>query len=101
MGYRGEDVSRTPADWGQQAPRQSSPGVGQGNAGSWVDGAQGYGNDDYDDYASDGTGNGYQRGDGYAPRPGGSGSYPALPDGRDGYQGRDAGNGRRPCRRQP
>ena len=33
MGYRGEDVSRTPADWGQQAPGQSSPGTGQGNAG--------------------------------------------------------------------
>ena len=53
MGYRGEDVSRTPADWGQQAPGQSSPGTGQGNAGSWVDEAQGYGNGDYDDYASD------------------------------------------------
>ena len=49
MGYRGEDVSRTPADWGHQ---ESSPGMGQGNAGSWVDEAQGYGNGDYDGYAS-------------------------------------------------
>ena len=150
MGYRGEDVSRTPADWGHRA--------------------QGYGNDGYDDYASDGTGYGHQGGDGYggypqqpeqgqhgqadpygsepaygAPagygQPGGygyqpedpygeqggfgqaepgygppgggqgyqppsdgygqsggyparhaSGAYPALPDGSDGYQGRDAGN---------
>jgi hypothetical protein len=53
MGYRGEDVSRT----------------GQGNAGSWAAGAQGYGNEDYDDYASDGTGHGYQQGDGYAGYP--------------------------------
>jgi len=45
MGYRGEDVSRTPADWGHQ---QSSPGTGQGNAGSWIDEASGYGNGDYD-----------------------------------------------------
>ena len=66
MGYRGEDVSRTPADWGHQ---QSSPGVGQGNAGSWVDGAQGYGNGDYDDYASDGSGYSYQPGDGYGGSP--------------------------------
>jgi hypothetical protein len=143
MGYRGEDVSRT---------------------------AQGYGNDGYDDYASDGAGYGHQGGDGYGgypqpeqgqyghdayspqapyPGPGGydqpadygyqgpdapygqpghfgqpepgyagpggagpgyqspsdgygrpdgyparhaSGAYPALPDGSDGYQGRDAGN---------
>jgi hypothetical protein len=69
MGYRGEDVSRTPADWGQQAPRQSSPGTGQGNAGSWVDEAQGYGNGDYDDYASDRPGYGYQGGDGYGGYP--------------------------------
>ena len=160
MGYRGEDVSRTPADWGHQ---QSSPGTGQGNAGSWVDEAAGYGNGDYDDYASDGAGYGYQTGDGhggypqqehgqysqgdpygsqppyaepggydqpggygqpadygyrqpeagYGPPGGGSagyqapadgygrpdgygprhsGSYPAVPDGGDGYQGRDAGN---------
>ena len=66
MGYRGEDVSRTPADWGHQ---QSSPGTGQGNAGSWVDEAQGYGNGDYDDYASDGSGYGYQPGDGYGGYP--------------------------------
>ena len=66
MGYRGEDVSRTPADWGHQ---QSSPGMGQGNAGSWVDEAQGYGNGDYDDYASDGSGYGYQPGDGYGGYP--------------------------------
>ncbi len=71
MGYRGEDVSRTPANWAHQAPGQSSPGDGQGGAGSWVDGSQGYGNDDYDDYASDGAGHGYQGGDGYGgyPRP--------------------------------
>ena len=69
MGYRGEDVSRTPADWGQQAPRQSSPGTGQGNAGSWADEAQGYGNGDYDDYASDRSGYGYQGGDGYGGYP--------------------------------
>jgi Mucin-like len=80
MGYRGEDVSRTPADWGHQAPRQSSPGTGQGNAGSWVDGAQGYGNDDYDNYASDGTGYGDQRGDGYGGYPQqGQGQY-SQPD---------------------
>ena len=66
MGYRGEDVSRTPADWGHQ---QSSPGTGQGNAGSWIDEAAGYGNGDYDDYASDGSGYGYQPGDGYAGHP--------------------------------
>jgi hypothetical protein len=53
MGYRGEDVSRT----------------GQGNAGSWAAGASGYGNEDYDDYASDGTGHGYQQGDGYGGYP--------------------------------
>ena len=69
MGYRGEDVSRTPADWGHQAPRQSSPGTGQGNAGSWVDEAQGYGNGDYDGYVSDGSGYGYQGGDGYGGYP--------------------------------
>jgi hypothetical protein len=165
MGYRGEDVSRTPANWAHQAPGQSSPGVGQGGTGSWVDGSQGYGNDGYDDYASDGAGYGYQGGDGYGgypqpeqgqygqrdayspqapyagpggydqpadygyqgpedpygqqgqfgqPEPGyggpggggagyqapsdgyparhASGAYPALPDGSDGYQGRDAGN---------
>ena len=79
MGYRGEDVSRTPADWGQQAPRQSSPGTGQGNAGSWVDEAQGYGNDDYDDYASDGSGYGYQSGDGY-------GGYPQQEQGQHGQR---------------
>jgi hypothetical protein len=82
MGYRGEDVSRTPADWGQQAPGQSSPGTGQGNAGSWVDEAQGYGNGDYDDYASDRPGYGYQGGDGY-------GGYPQQEQGpnsqRDAY----------------
>ena len=66
MGYRGEDVSRAPADWGHQ---QSSPGMGQGNAGSWIDEASGYGNGDYDDYASDGSGYGYQPGDGYAGHP--------------------------------
>jgi len=44
MGYRGEDVSRRP----------------------WVDGAEGYGNDDY---ASDGSGYGYQGGDGYGGYP--------------------------------
>jgi hypothetical protein len=83
MGYRGEDVSRTPADWGQQAPRQSSPGVGQGNAGSWVDGqpAPGYGNGDYDGYAPDGSGYGYQGGDGY-------GGYPQQEQGP--YGGHDA-----------
>jgi hypothetical protein len=69
MGYRGEDVSRTPADWGQQAPGQSSPGTGQGNAGSWVDEAQGYGNGDHDGYASDDSGYGYQGGDGYGGYP--------------------------------
>ena len=82
MGYRGEDVSRTPADWGHQAPGQSSPAMGQGNAGSWVDEAQGYGNGEYDDYASDGSGYGYQRGDGY-------GGYPQQEQGprsqRDAY----------------
>jgi hypothetical protein len=77
MGYRGEDVSRTPADWGHQAPRQSSPAMGQGSAGSWADGAQGYGNGEYDDYASDGTGYGYQRGDGY-------GGYPQQEQGQYG-----------------
>jgi hypothetical protein len=145
MGYRGEDVSRTPANWAHQAPGQSSPGAGQGGTGSWVDGSQGYGNDGYDDYASDGAGYGYQGGDGDGgypqpadygyqgqedpygqqghfgqPEPGygapggagqgyqapsdgygqpgayparhASGAYPALPDGSDGYQGRDAGN---------
>jgi len=155
-----------PADWAHQAPGQSSPGMGQGGAGSWADGEQGYGNDGYDDYAPDGTGYGYQGGDGYGsypqqeqgqygqhdaynpapvgydqpgdygyqqpedpygqrgqlgqPEPGygatggadqgyqapgdgygqpsgyparhASGAYPALPDGPDGYQGRDAGN---------
>ena len=65
MGYRGEDVSRTPADWGHQ---QSSPGMGQGNAGSWADEAAGYGNG-YDDYASDGSGYGHQAGDGYGGYP--------------------------------
>jgi hypothetical protein len=79
MGYRGEDVSRTPADWGQQAPRQSSPGTGQGNAGSWVDEAQGYG--DYDDYASDRSGYGQQGGDGY-------GGYPQQEQGQ--HSQRDA-----------
>ena len=78
MGYRGEDVSRTPADWGQQAPGQSPPGTGQGNAGSWVDEAQGYGNDDY---ASDRSGYGYQGGDGY-------GGYPQQEQGQ--YSQRDA-----------
>jgi hypothetical protein len=43
--------------------------MGQGNAGPWVDEAQGYGNGDYDDYASDGSGYGYQRGDGYSGYP--------------------------------
>ncbi len=76
MGYRGEDASRTPANWGHQPPRQSSPGAGQGNAGSWVDGTQqGYGNDDYDDYASGGVGYGYENGDGY-------GGYPQQEAGR-------------------
>jgi hypothetical protein len=74
MGYRGEDVSRTPADWGHQ---QSSPGTGQGNAGSWGDEAQGYGNGDYDDYASDGSGYGYQPG-------GGHGGYPQPEQGQYG-----------------
>jgi hypothetical protein len=171
MGYRGEDGSRTPADWAHQSAGQSSPGIAQGGAGSWVDGAQGYGNDGYDGYASDSAGYGYQGGDGYGgypeqekgqygqrdayspqppyagpggydqpadygyqgpddpygqqghfaqPEPGyagpggaspgyqapgdgygrpdgyparhASGAYPALPDGSDGYQGRDAGN---------
>ena len=76
MGYRGEDASRTPANWGHQPPRQSSPGSGQGNAGSWVDGTQqGYGNDDYDDYASGGAGYGYENGGGY-------GGYPQQEAGR-------------------
>ena len=77
MGYRGEDVSRTPADWGHQ---QSSPGMGQGSAGSWVDEAQGYGNGDYDGYASDASGYGYQPGDGY-------GGYPQQEQGE--YSQRD------------
>ena len=81
MGYRGEDVSRTPANWAHQAPGQSSPGVGQGGTGSWVDGSQGYGNDGYDDYASDGAGYGYQGGDGY-------GGYPQPEQGQ--YGQRDA-----------
>ena len=76
MGYRGEDASRTPANWGHQPPRQSSPGAGQGNAGSWVDGTQqGYGNDDYDDYASGSGGYGYENGGGY-------GGYPQPEPGR-------------------
>ena len=77
MGYRGEDASRTPANWGHQPPRQSSPGTtGQGNAGSWIDGAQGYGNDDYDDYASGGgVGYGYENGDS-------QGAYPRQELGR-------------------
>ena len=79
MGYRGEDVSRTPANWAHQAPGQSSPGQGQGSAGSWVDGSQGYGNDGYDDYASDGTGYGYQGGDGY-------GGYPQPEQGQHGQR---------------
>jgi hypothetical protein len=79
MGYRGEDVSRTPADWGHQ---QSSPGMGQGNAGSWVDEAQGYGNGDYDDYASDGSGHSYQPGDGY-------GGYPQQGQGQGQYSQQD------------
>jgi len=79
MGYRGEDVSRTPADWGHQ---QSSPGTGQGNAGSWVDEAQGYGNGDYDDYASDGSGHSYQSGDGY-------GGYPQQAQGQGQYSQHD------------
>jgi hypothetical protein len=67
MGYRGEDASRAPANWGQQLPRPSSPGSGQGDAGSWIDGTQqGYGHDDYDAYAS-GGGYGYEGG-GY-PQP--------------------------------
>jgi hypothetical protein len=75
MGYRGEDASRTPANWGDQPPRQSSPGSGQGNAGAWFDGTQqGYGND-YDDYASGGAGYGYESGDGYGGYPPG----PAAP----------------------
>jgi hypothetical protein len=70
MGYRGEDASRTPANRGHQPPRQSSPGSAQGNAGSWIDGTQqGYGNDDYDDYASDGVGYGYESGVGYGGYP--------------------------------
>ena len=81
MAYRGEDVSRTPAEWGHQAPRQSPPGVGQGSAGSWADGAQGYGNGDYGDYASDGSGYDYQSGDGY-------GGYPRQEQGQ--YGQRDA-----------
>jgi len=81
MGYRGEDVSRTPADWGQQAPSQSSPGTGQGNAGSWADEAQGYGNGDYDGYASDGSGYGYYQGGGY-------GGYPQQEQGQ--HSQRDA-----------
>jgi hypothetical protein len=70
MGYRGEDASRTPANWGHQPPRQSSPGSGQGDAGAWVDGTQqGYGNDDYDSYASGGAGYGYENGAGYGGYP--------------------------------
>ena len=65
-----------PRTGGTQAPRQSPPGVGQGNAGSWADGAQasGYGNGDY---ASDGSGYGYQGGDGY-------GGYPQQEQGQYG-----------------
>jgi hypothetical protein len=112
MGYRGEDASRTPANWGQQPPRQSSPGSGQGDAGAWIDGTQqGYGNENYDDYAPGGVGYGYENGGGYGgyPQPdpaggpeaqygqhdpygsqapyGGSGSYdqPAGYDGPAGY----------------
>jgi hypothetical protein len=70
MGYRGEDASRTPANWGQQPPRQSSPGSGQGDAGAWIDGTQqGYGSDDYDDYASGGAGYGYENGGAYGGYP--------------------------------
>jgi hypothetical protein len=70
MGYRGEDASRTPANWGQQPPRQSSPGSGEGNADAWIDGPQqGYGNDDYDDYASGGVGYGYENGGNYGGYP--------------------------------
>ena len=76
MAYRGEDASRTPANRGHQPPRQSSPGSGQGNAGSWIDGTQqGYGNDDYDDYASGGVGYGYENGGSY-------GGYPQQDPGR-------------------
>ncbi len=57
--------------------------MGRGNAGSWVDEAQGYGNDDFDDYASDGTGYGYQRGNGY-------GGYPQPEQGQGQYGQQDA-----------
>jgi hypothetical protein len=63
MGYRGEDTSRTPPNWGREPSRQSSPVSGQGNAGSWTDGTQD--NDDYDDYASGGVGYGQQSGGSY------------------------------------
>jgi hypothetical protein len=80
MGYRGEDASRTPANWGQQPPRASSPGNGQGSAGSWTDGTQGYGNDDYDDFAPGGDGSyGHESSDGYGGAPGyGYGQQPGY-----------------------
>ena len=66
MGYRGEDASRTPANWGQP-PRQPSPGAGQDNTGAWFDGPQQ--GDDYDDYASGGVGYGYEGGGSYGGYP--------------------------------
>ena len=82
MGYRGEDASRTPANWGRQPSRPSSPG--QGNAGSWVDGTQqGYGQDDYDGYASGGVGYGYQSDGGFGGYPQqGPGHGPEAPYGQ-------------------
>ncbi len=98
MGYRGEDASRTPpANWGQQPPRPSSPGSGEGSAGSWIDGTQqGYGNDDYDGYASGSVGYGYESGGSYAgypqqdpgPGPGAQGPQAQGPDAQ--YSQRDA-----------
>jgi hypothetical protein len=96
MGYRGEDASRRPANWGHQPPRPSSPGAGHGSAGAWTDGAQpGYGDGDYNDYASGAAGYGYDDGGGY-------GGYPqSQPAGEQAAQWPDAPYGQPDPYRSP